>query len=399
MFKSIADTPAVHETRRLSLQQALQDTFAGLNHLQLVHERRRSFRWFSLVQLVFGGFLFVLCLPVLLYVAFRLGMIHNFFEGTDPGGGGDGEASSSRQPRERGWRGSPTSWFFSYWHQLRLRGFRQELGAVPEFEAAYWPQTEQECAKVTAAVLERADTHGLVVLETIGTEDPQEQETAETWFGAQPLLARPEVRHEAQSAEHLRGHGFELREAQGQVELLWSHPTHKRWEAALALLFYPLLRLFSLVEHTGLGDLWGDLLGRPPRQTRLVVRAESLHVEQVRNGRVLKREGLEGKELLGITFSPRLGHDRAARFLPPSLRLLGRGGRVVEVRLPELPVQGRHVRDFLLATTLRLRREHPEAGLPTEPRQPGRCPRCSTAYLMGPGLLCPSCSTWAGAFR
>jgi hypothetical protein len=166
----------------------------------------------------------------------------------------------------------------------------------------------------------------------------------------------------------------------------------------LVLLSPVLFPLFGWLELT-LRDLWGDVLGKPPRQTRLVVRPDGIEVEEVRDGKRSLQERVTGQELLGITVSPSLGHDRAARFQEPSLRLLRRGGRAVTVRTPTVGSDWRHLRDLLIAATLRLRRAHPELGLSAEPQRLGRCPFCATAYVMEPDVRCPSCATAAGSFH
>jgi hypothetical protein len=168
----------------------------------------------------------------------------------------------------------------------------------------------------------------MVVQEKVGTQKQEERLTVESWFGSQPLLARPEVRQETQAIEHLRPQGIDVvRERQGHVSL--------------------------------------------------------------------REQGL-ARELLGVTFSVTLGHDRSAQFQDPSLRLVCRGGRVVTVVSPGLGASGRHLRDLLIAATLRLRREHPEAGLPHEPQRPTRCPQCGRPHVMVSGVPCPGCGAFAG---
>ena len=126
--------------RRVSIQEALAGPFDGISHLVIVHERRWRFRWLSLVQLLLGGICFILLLPVILYLAIRLGLLD--LDGGDDGGGDDSDSEKKqRTPPGPKWLTSPRSWFFTYWHELTIQGFRPELGAVPEFEARYRPES------------------------------------------------------------------------------------------------------------------------------------------------------------------------------------------------------------------------------------------------------------------
>jgi rubrerythrin len=68
----------------------------------------------------------------------------------------------------------------------------------------------------------------------------------------------------------------------------------------------------------------------------------------------------------------------------------------VMVVSPGLGASGRHLRDLLIAATLRLRREHPEAELLHEPQRPTRCPQCGRLHVMASGVPCPGCGAFAG---
>jgi|GEM_PF-2907133 len=384
--------------RRVSIQEALAGPFDGISHLVIVHERRWRFRWLSIIQLLLGGICVILLLPVILYLAIRLGLLD--LDGGDDGGGdssGDSEPDKKqRTPPEPKWLTSPRSWFFTYWHELTVQGFRPELGAVPEFEARYRPESPREEWLLVARALEQADAAGMSVLEKVGTQKPEERLTVERWFGAQPLLARPEVRHEAQAIERLRPQGIDIHEADGQLDIRWKEPVKEPWEAALMLLFAPLMLPFYWKRGLSLRDLWGDFRRQPPRETRITVRPDGIEVVRERQGHVSLREQVPGRELLGVTFSATLGHDRSAQFQDPSLRLVCRGGRVVTVVSPGLGASGRHLRELLIAATLRLRREHPAAGLPHEPQRPTRCPQCGRPHVMRSGEPCPGCGAFAG---
>jgi hypothetical protein len=373
------------------MREALAGSYDGVSHLVIAHERRWQFRWFSVVQLLVVGVCLVFLLPVILYVRFRYGLVGEALETHE-------DLSEEEEARKRTWRDSPTSWFYSYWHEVRLRGFRPDRGAVPLFEAAAFPSRVQEEQAIVAAVLELADAQGLVVKETVGTADPGQQDNVEFWFGGQPLLARPEVRHESQAVAYLRSRGLEIHEEKELLEIRWAEKAAGRAWAAALLVVSPVMFLLPGGRNIPLRDLWGDLLGKPPRRTRVGVRPEGLEVEQARGGSVSLRAQVSGRELLGITFSRALGHDRAASFEEPSLRLICRGGRVVKVSPPALGRQGWYLRDLLIAATLRLRRARPELGLPAEPQRLARCHRCATPYLMAPGMRCLSCGVFPGEF-
>jgi hypothetical protein len=108
------------------------------------------------------------------------------------------------------------------------------------------------------------------------------------------------------------------------------------------------------------------------------------------------RESLvQGKELLGITFSPTLRYDANVTRSEATLRLVGRQDTSY-LDLSRARGAERALRDLLVGATIRLRQAQPELGLLGSGPHPTRCPYCATLYLMEPGAECSTCGAPAG---
>jgi hypothetical protein len=349
----------------------------GATRIVLLHERQQQFRPMVLLELCALMMFVVLCFPLVV-----IGLIWAFVAS-------DGALVDALDMRDK-----RTSRFYNYWHEIRIRVFGKTN--VPLFETVAKPADKEEGDALVASVLAMAEQHGLVVLEALS----QPSEVAEVWFGGQPLLAHPEERHEEVASGLLQRQGFQLKEGNDFLELRWEHPPRDLIAAVSTLLLSPLSLLSRPREALGdMRDAWADLSKQPRKLTRVSVRADSLEIEISRDGTLYQRLVIDGRDLVGITYSPALGYDRGVSRLKATLRFIGRtrsGTLPLELGMPEY---GRALRDFLVGATLRMRALHPELGLATHASRPARCPYCGTLHIMGPGTKCPSCGAWAGAFR
>jgi hypothetical protein len=349
----------------------------GATRIVLMHGRQQQFRPMVFVELFALMMFVVLCFPLVV-----IGLIWAYVAS-------DGAFMDLMDMRDR-----RTSRFYTYWHEIRIRVFGKTN--LPVFETVAQPADKEEGDALVASVLAVAEKHGLVVLEALS----QPSEVAEVWFGGQPLLAHPEERHEDSASGLLQRQGFQVKEGDGALELRWEHPPRELPQAVGTILFSPLSLLSRPREALGeVRDAWADLTRRPCKVTRVTVRAGSLEIEVSRDGAIYQRMVIDGRDLVGITFSPALGYDRAVSRLKATLRFIGRtrsGTLPLELDMPEY---GRALRDFLVGATIRMRALHPELGLTTHASRPARCPYCGTLHVMGPSTKCPSCGAWAGAFR
>ncbi|HEX8702278.1 MAG TPA: hypothetical protein VF815_25825 [Myxococcaceae bacterium] len=357
----------------------------GATRIVLHHARQQKFRPMVLFELFVLFSFAVLCFPLII-----IGLLWAFFasQGSLLTPSDVRDVISANREEKR------TSRFYSYWHEIRIRVFGKTN--LPVFETRATPSSKQEGDALVASVLAMAEQHGLVVLEALS----QPAEVAEVWFGGQPLLAHPEERHENNAAKLLQRQGFQVKDEGDALELRWDHPQRGRTGSLGRLVLSPLVLLNRPREFLPeLRDAWADLTKAPRKVTRITVRAGSLEMQTTRGDSIYQRVVIDGRDLVGITFSPTLGYDWEVTRHKASLRFIGRtrsGTLPLELDLPEC---GPALRDFLVGATIRLRALHPELGLATHASRPAKCPYCGTLHVMGPGTKCPSCGAWAGAFR
>jgi hypothetical protein len=286
--------------------------------------------------------------------------------------------------------------FYRRWHELRLHLLDpsgRSLGGT-----TLVPSSADDGLAAVAAILAAAEREQVVVQETL---TGQLNETLETWYGGRPLLAHPELVNEEQSAAVLTQYGVKVsREPDALMLIDEAEPlsTGQRvlgWLMALVLVpFVPLL-LLMVQGRRALRLGWMDLRGGPPTRRVVSVRAEAIRTYKEKGPERWDEVVIDGRDLLGITFSPSLGYDRDVTRQPSALRLLGRQGSST-VSLPRAEQTGRAMRDVLVGATLRLREARPELGLLGTGPHPTRCPFCAARYLMAPAARCPSCGAHAG---
>lgn len=350
------------------LRDVLAHLPPGTTRLVLRHERRARFRWLSLLELTLKlGFVVVLC-ACLLIVALAAAVLS---EGDADLGGLD--PVSILRVR-----------FYHRWHELVLVALAADGSVLAE--AAHAPADEREGRAAAASVLAAADRDGLVVVETLGGAVA---ETLEAWYGGQPLLAHPEVRDAARSADALRRAGYEVRAGDDRVQVV--KPEGRRsalwafFRLGVELVLMPLLFWQAAYRH-GVRETWRDLSGvAPGRWVLSVGRDGRLATHRERAGEVEPGVDLDGRDLLGIAWSATLAYDPDVTRREPSLRLVGRDQtHVLREGLPA--AEGRALRDFTLATAL-----ESWAGIPSTTTRPTRCPYCGNLYVFSPGTGCPSC--------
>ncbi len=342
----------------------------GVARIVLEHHRGERFRPMAILEFSLG-FICLLCLlPLIILIM--------LFSETD-----------LEIPTVRGR-------FYQRWHELRLHLLDPPGRAV--WGTTVVPTSAEEGRATVAAVLAAAEREQVVVQEVLAGPV---NEVLETWYGGRPLLTHPELLNEEQSIAVLTQHGVQVvREPDALVLVDEAEPlsTVQRmlgWLMAIVLVpFVPLLLLMEQGRRA-LRLAWMDLRGGPPTRRVISVRAETLRTHKEKGPEHWDETVIDGRDLLGITFSPTLGYDRDVTRQPASLRLIGRQGSST-LSLARAEQAGRALRDVLLAATLRLREARPELGLLGEGPHPTRCPFCAARYVMAPGARCPSCGAHAG---
>lgn len=341
------------------------------------HHRVEEFRPLGLIELSLGLVCFVCLLPVIILVGTASGS-------GDTTGSGDIDLPSIR------------SRLYNRYHELGVRLL--DAWGRPLGEARFRPRTEAEGHAAVASVLEAAGRQGLVVVETLSGSAA---EVAEVWYGGRPLMARPETVNEAEAVAFLERSGLQVKRAPGELTIVETAPPLSALQRvlfgmlAVVALPFMLFLLFSADARRTLRHTLQKVFGGPPEQHVITARAESLEAFRQRGSEQWDRELIDGRDLIGIAFSPTLGYDRQITRHPASLRLLGRRASRLIV-WPGMETYGRALRDALLGATLRLRQERPELGLLGDGPHPTKCPYCRALYVMQPGATCPSCGAYAG---
>lgn len=341
------------------------------------HRKVEEFRLMGVLELSLGLVCFICLLPVLLVLGAA---------GDDSGGADGGDI---RLP-------SIKSRLYSRYHELHvglLDAWGRRLG-----EAAFRPGTEAEGQAAVASVLEAASRQNLVVVEMLSGSAG---EVAEVWYGGRPLMARPETLNEVEAVGFLRRSGLEVDAGPGALTVVDTAAPltlgQRLLFVLLAIVMLPFIPILMFAERGRRALAHGarDILGGPPEQRVITARAESLECHRQRGEEKWDKMLIDGRDLVGITFSPTLGYDRDLTRHAASLRLLGRRSSRM-ILWPGLEAYGRALRDALLAATLRLRQERPELGLLGDGPHPTKCPYCRALYVMEPGATCPSCGAYAG---
>ncbi len=257
------------------------------------------------------------------------------------------------------------------WHAVVVVLYDGDGGVLATAEHA--PATESDGEALIASVLRVADAQGLVVVETLGDN----AEVLAVWTGGQPLLAAAALASESEARAALVAAGAELEELPSGVRVQWSRPRKAAWLAAIGLVVFTPLTLWTRQGRADLQDLWHDLLRRPARHVAAEVSREALVLDQGR-GEHGTRRTLSATELLGLAWSPRLGFAPVTRQVA-CLRIFTRSGGHV-LRLPGDPGGGPALRDLALLTL----------GVGRASR-PSRCSYCGTSRVLVETPRCPSC--------
>ena len=341
----------------------------------LRHQRRTRFRWFGIVELLFG-ILVVFCLIPILIVAALLG----------------GETNSGFElPSIR-------ARFYHHWHEIVLTLLSREGHVLGT--AVHAPASTEEGNALVAAVLSAAQREAVVVVETLAASDGDAGEVVDVWYGGRPLLSRPDLRPEDYAAAVLRQAGLDVEVGREQVVLAQLDKSISRFWAFVAFFFVliplsPIL-LFVKSGRRAMRESWDDVRGVDPPKRVITVRAESLSIHKQRGDRRWGEAFVDGASMLGITFSPTLGFDKDVTRFESSLRCVGER-TTIRLPLSRAAECGTAVRDLLVASTLRMRHARPELGLLGPGPRPTRCPFCTGLYDMQPGSQCPYCGAPAGS--
>lgn len=352
----------------LSLADVLGRPMDGVARVVLEHRRRERFRPIAILELGLGLVCVACLLPVIILIAVF------------------GE-SDVELPTLSGR-------FYHRWHELRvmlLDPHGRVLAGV-----SHTPATEADGQAVVASVLAAAQRERVAVIETIGGAV---NETLEVWYGGRPLLAHPDEVVEAQATAMLQQVALEVITRPDEVSIIEEHPLlHPVLAVLLLVVLLPFAPLLYFVPNgvRAYRLLLQDIKRAPPAHKIISVRAESIRTHMERGPDRWMEQVLDGRDLIGITFSPTLGYDRDVTRSAASLRFIGRS-RTTTLPVTRAAEAGRALRDLLVAATLRLRRSRPELGLLGEGPVAAHCPFCAALYVMEPGSRCPNCGAYAGA--
>lgn len=350
-----------------SLHDVLARPMQGAARVVIIHEVHRAFRPMVILELTLCFIGCIILLPCL-----ALMMV----------GGGNLDALD--------WPEFTGRWH-DYWRMLIVRVLDPQGRVLAEAQAK--PQDEEEGEALVATVLDAARRERVVVVESIRPVQSQTLETRAIYYGGQPLMASPDIRHEQAAAQVLTTAGLTVEPRRDEVLVRQPLPRVNAVVAWFILVFLvcPLLPFMLIVPRwrRGLAGIWSDATGGPPPERIWAIRAESLAVRDVRGEDVREERLFDGADLLSVVYAPSLSWARRIARLHPALTVVTRTG---ETRLDAPSEQaGPALRDLVLASTLRLRAERPELGLLGGGPRPIRCPYCAHLYELRPGVRCPSC--------
>lgn len=346
----------------MTLHELLDNPSPDVARIVLRQQRRWSFRWMFLVELLLVV-LFLLCLiPLALLVALIAGS--DVFE----------DFSLEKLAR-RAWR-------YHQEIQVQLLGPNQtEIG-----RAVARPRDSAEADALVRSVLVAADGAGITVVHTVGGGISAH---LGTWYGGQPLLTAPSPRNADRARRALERAGVRIDETDDMLTVVVTDTARPAWKAVLFLIFGAPFFVWTARGRQDLAEAIADLRGQPPRSLTVEVRADEVHVVEQRGQTVLSRFDVDGAELLAIAHQPVIRDDRELSLGPARPRIWShRGVRDLPLFHHEL---GPAIADFLTEAVLELRDRHPESALPgREPRR-ARCPYCATVYKIVLTARCPSC--------
>lgn len=354
----------------VTLAEVLGRPMHGVARVVLEHHRREQFRWIVILELILLVFFMICLLPLILLVAIF--------------------SDSYVEMPSIGAR------FYDRWHEVRLI-LLDRSGQVLS-SVGHVPGGEEAGHGVVQAILSAAQREQVVVIETIAGGV---SETIEVWYGGRPLLAHPDEVNEEQAASVLERLGFVIRRENDALLIEDVVPPFKTWQrvlgAVLFIVLSPILIVALLTERgrKAVRESWDNVRGVPPGTHVIAVRAECIETFHLRKGERRDHDVIDGRELLGLTYSPTLGFDKDVTRRNSTLRIIGRR-HTRTLRITRAGQSAHALRDLLVAATLRLRQARPELGLSGDGPHPTRCPFCSALYLMDPGTRCPSCGAHAG---
>jgi hypothetical protein len=350
----------------MTIAEVLDEPLEQVCKVVLLHNRRSTFRWFVLLEVLVFGVLLCCIFPFLILMVLL---------GVGPELPGIDELLRGRS--------------FYHWHELTLKCFgptnqvlRQALERVG---------SEAEGDHLVAAVLGYAQSHGLVVQQRIGAQN------SAVWYGGQPLLSDPMCKPAEEQQKCWERNGGRIVAGEVVTELRYPCRPVPRFVAFFGLLgLGPVLWVFANGRNL-LRELLDNLKGEAPWEWVFEIKANHLSGKQIRvvsrSVEPLVRHGHEvlGEELLAIGWGPTLGFDRYVSERRPRLRWVCRE-KTVEWPFPEDADLGKALRDLLIAGVLTHRAQRPELGLPFDRTGLTRCTGCAQPFVFSPSATCPSCS-------
>lgn len=355
----------------VAFAELLGRPMGGVARIAVRHERRSEFRWMGVLEVILLVFLFVCIVPLAL-LAMLLG-----------GNAPDGDIDlDGHRGRDR---------FTRYWHELVLTVYGAD--GRPLAELKHVPKARDEGDAIVAAILSAAAREGVVVVETIGT-----QEVVEVWYGGRALLTHPDHLDVPGAIAALARSTIAVEDHAGTITLRRGAPVRSKLVASAILgllaLFFPLL-LFKGSQKAWRLARW-DTRGVAPGEHVMVVHPDRIEYRFKRNGEVFDESIVDLRHLLGISYSATLGYEGDCARRPPHLRLIGKHATTeLPFTLPE--ADGAAMRDVLVGGLLHVRTLNPTLDLPGLHIGATRCPFCGTLYELQPGIRCPSCGAWAGS--
>ena len=384
-------TAASNKTQQMGIKELIGENITGATHMVLEHERLKNFRWLALIELPLFILLFILFLPCALILA----IIIASKLGDEAGEGGLG--AMVRWALGKGVR------FYNYRHQLILKVYG--AGDVVLAEAQHVPPSREAAENLIFDLFESLHQQQLVLVEMLGKKSKKYiKEHLVTWYGGRPLMALQKDFVEKDSQEALLQKGWEIDEIPDGFscgrEVKADDGLGPVWMWLLVWVFFPpALFLFvfgSYRKHVHECWLYGSEEKKPDWE--FTVKADRLKLIKKRprrNMSKLEEEvflDIHGRDLIGICYTAGLSYDKEADYQGKSVKIYTNQGIVT---LPEMiGVNFKHVCNWLIAATLRLRSERPELGLGFDPDRPTKCPYCASIYVFKPGQSCPSCGGW-----
>lgn len=384
-----------YKTQQMGIKELIGENITGATHMVLEHVRLKDIRWMALIELPIFILLFILFLPCALILAIIIAVL-----GNDPEFGADGFGGMVRWAFGKGVR------FYKFKHQLILKVYG--ANDVVLAEAHHVPPSKEAAENLIFDLFESLHQQQLVLVEILDTEQKKSKKNIKehlvTWYGGRPLMALQKDFIEKDSREALLQNGWEINDTSDgsslSREVKAADGIWPIWQWLLIYVFFPpslfLLAFESHRKHIRECWLYGNEEKKPDWE--FSVKADRLRLIKKRPRRnTSKLEeavflDIHGRDLIGISYAAGLGYDKEVAYQSKSVKIYTSHDIITLPRM--IGVNFKHVCNWLIATSLRLRSERPELGLGFDLNRPTKCPYCASIYVFLPGQSCPSCGGW-----